>query len=912
MTINFNIIGYYGHNNIGDEQYKLSFESFFSKVFNNSDILYNLNFYDCDKINSNEFNEDDVIILGGGDILNDYFLDKIISKFKGTSNKIIAVSVGLPYPSVLTDTNKINIIDYIILRTKQDLSLFENYFHQHRIMYLPDISLELILNIPKPISYNNIESDNDNYSTDNSDIIDETIIEKDVSNFNKIYNKLKNIKLTNKLVCITLNRHIHKSKNYNDILNNITQFVKFLTNFNYHVVFVPFNTNNQNPNENDILIHQDVIDKYIKNTWSSNRHITHLTNINFELSVDQTLLLFELMDFSVPMRFHACLFSIYKNVPFFPIFTTRKIKNLLVDIDWLYGYELYTDTNDLPKTLDLNILIKRFAIMLNHRENTISKLKYINLTLFGKEYSNKYDDLKDILLINMKDEYVNKNGNSLLDKKINEIFNSVQEFAKIHNFDDFRKIIDNSLQDIIVSIVSYNLTNGLILSKYNYGLKEKMFNINYDYKEEWKWIYINQETSHKVNTLLSNSFGVFDIGFVDQEDYSGCHRSGWQYVYENIKYLHNDKSNLLLDLYIDRTFHWNKEINKALKLIPYKKDWIGVIHHTFDTSFSDFNCHVLLETPEFLESLKTCKGLIVLSRFLALKLKQELSKLGHNINIVFMTHPTDHNVEKFTISKFLKNSDKKLIHIGGWLRNIYSFYNLSLPKTLFKNGIINVTQHDFKLRKVALKGKNMNNYYPQADFNESLFNSLITKNYNNYVDEYEVGNISNVGNACTNFPIISTNLPMISSNQMLNNSKKITNNWYKHFYNDVFSKLKTIDILEYTNNEDYDKILTENVVFINLVDASAVNTIIECIVRNTPIIVNKHPAVVELLGENYPLYFDNDIYDYYHMNKKIEELLKNGSNIKKAHIYLNKLNKNKFMIQNFVFALINVVQELTK
>jgi len=922
--LNLQIIGYYEHKNIGDEQYKLSFESLFLKLFRNSDIIYKLDFHDCDKINNIEFHEDDIIILGGGDILNEYFLDKIIAKFQGTTNKIIAISVGLPYKSVLTETSKLNIIDYIFLRTKQDLDLFQKYFHPHRIMYLPDISFELVLDIPKPlentIKYKkNINESSFSRKSSISTItsLSSTTSLSNISSFTIIYDKMRKIKNSKKkIVCLSLNRHICKSKNYESIINNFTQFIKFLTNFDYHVVFIPFNTNENNPNENDILIHNDIIEKYKKSTWSSDRYKTHLTNINFELTVDQILLLFNLIDINVPMRFHACLFSIYKNVLFFPIFTTRKIRNLLVDIDWMYGYELDTDSKDLPKSLNLNILINRFMTMLSSMTNVYSnndltfrtlkqKLEYINLNIFGKEYNNNYDTLKDIILTKIKDR--NNSVISEIDEKIIDIYNSVQEFAKLYKYDDFRKINDEYLKDIIVSIVSYNLTNGCIISKYNYGLKEKMFNINYNYFQEWKWIYQNEENVHKVNKLLSNSHGIFDIGFVDQEDYSGCHRSGWQYVYENIKYLHNDKSNLLFDLYIDRTFHWNKEVNKALKLIPYKKNWIGVIHHTFDTSFSDFNCHKLLETSEFLESLHYCKALIVLSKYLALKLKDELNKLNfHDIKVVYMTHPTDHNVNKFTLNKFLENKDKKLIHVGGWVRNIYSFYNLTIPQTSFRNGIINITQHDFKLRKVALKGKNMNNYYPFNDFSENLFNALITQKNFSKITEKDLGNISNVGN-------VSSSLQMISCNVSCDNvisDKKITNNWYKHFYEDILTKIKTVDILEYTNNEEYDKLLEENIIFINLVDASAVNTVIECIVRNTPIIVNKHPAIIEMLGEEYPLYYDNDSDET--INNQIKKLLENGNKIRKAHNYLSRMNKNRYMIQNFVFALIRLVFDLSR
>lgn len=69
-------------------------------------------------------------------------------------------------------------------------------------------------------------------------------------------------------------------------------------------------------------------------------------------------------------------------------------------------------------------------------------------------------------------------------------------------------------------------------------------------------------------------------------------------------------------------------------------------------------------------------------------------------------------------------------------------------------------------------------------------------------------------------------------------------------------KRSVIDV-RHMSNEDYDGLLSKNIVFIDLYDASANNCIIECMVRGTPILVNPLPAVVEYLGVNYPFYFSN-------------------------------------------------------
>jgi len=63
--------------------------------------------------------------------------------------------------------------------------------------------------------------------------------------------------------------------------------------------------------------------------------------------------------------------------------------------------------------------------------------------------------------------------------------------------------------------------------------------------------------------------------------------------------------------------------------------------------------------------------------------------------------------------------------------------------------------------------------------------------------------------------------------------------------------------LGFIPNDQYDELLAENLVFVDLYDSSANNTVIECIARATPLLINPLPAVVEYLGADYPLYFDS-------------------------------------------------------
>jgi len=72
--------------------------------------------------------------------------------------------------------------------------------------------------------------------------------------------------------------------------------------------------------------------------------------------------------------------------------------------------------------------------------------------------------------------------------------------------------------------------------------------------------------------------------------------------------------------------------------------------------------------------------------------------------------------------------------------------------------------------------------------------------------------------------------------------------------------LKMVDSVKkvrFLSNRNYDNLLSENIVFLDLYDSSANNAIIECIARNTPVLVNPLEPVVEYLGKEYPLYFNS-------------------------------------------------------
>jgi len=98
-------------------------------------------------------------------------------------------------------------------------------------------------------------------------------------------------------------------------------------------------------------------------------------------------------------------------------------------------------------------------------------------------------------------------------------------------------------------------------------------------------------------------------------------------------------------------------------------------------------------------------------------------------------------------------------------------------------------------------------------------------------------------------------------------------------------QLNSVKIINHLENNDYDELLSQNIVFLDLYDTNANNAVIECIARGTPILINRHPATIEYLGEEYPFYFDS--------LKEANEKLNNIDLIRDTHQYLMTFDKRK-------------------
>lgn len=308
---------------------------------------------------------------------------------------------------------------------------------------------------------------------------------------------------------------------------------------------------------------------------------------------------------------------------------------------------------------------------------------------------------------------------------------------------------------------------------------------------------------------------------ISNPTYFSAHRSGWGYAMSGLMKFHDHKS-ILLDDFIDITFGYNYAKNIEKKIIPYKKPWIGFLHHPpficpwYENSYqASIDIHNFLNSEAFLDSLEYCRGIFVLSEYLKKYLEENFIVHFKKIPIFVLRHPTEYGLYDWDFKKFKKfydDSGIKLIGIGYFLRNLSSLFQVSAPK---------------KIDKILL-----------PSHLEMAINNL---------------------------------------------EKEIK---YKQLEIDR-TKVK---ILSWQNNSFYDKILEQAVVFLDLYDTSCNNAIIESVIRNTPLIVNKHPAAVEYLGEKYP--------GFYKKLEDVSELL-NYDNIQSSAEYLQNFSKNSLTLDYF-------------
>lgn len=390
-------------------------------------------------------------------------------------------------------------------------------------------------------------------------------------------------------------------------------------------------------------------------------------------------------------------------------------------------------------------------------------------------------------------------------------------------------------------------------------------------------IYTNRFKKHHNNTNVPNVNYVTNYQSNELEE--KIHYYGWSRVKKELYNLSKELNIIIVD-YVDNYFY---SIDNSIS-----KPWIGIIHHTTST-FSSNNITNLFKNNTFIVSLKNCIGLISLSEYNKYNIVTELKKVYYdNIPVHVFKHPLPPTFNKYFTFKNFDDNCPCIYSIGGWMRNPYSIYN------------INITYNDTPVTKYRLKGQLMDQYFPphNIDYSDIINNYVINKSIDIINEHNNIIGFSRPNNDVNYY--IKYLLDYIY--KTITNPDDVD---YEKIHDVLVTNHNSILTEDYLSNDQYLNLLTSNIIFADYIDCSASNTIVECIATTTPIIVNRHPAIVEYLGDNYPLYIDK-IY-----NESTNTLELTRINVMKAHNYLYHIRlNNDFYIESFISNIKNILDHM--
>jgi hypothetical protein len=818
------IFGYYYRKNFGDDLFEYVLKNLIFSETEFDVTIANIDDFQLivQKLVKKEIDPYDTVIFGGGDIINNYFFTpENIASLRTVFNnvKVIFFGIGISFLSTLPLLDQ---GDYFFIRNKPDYETVKYRVGQKYSFFIPDLAYKLVDTLP---------------STGTAP-----------SNSAQSIGTVPCIGM-----CLPYTWFCERLKNNNNFFNQICSIITKLSK-KYKIHLIPFDTSKNKSNSDLILLNniQKVVSEY--NEYGEQCVYFY----KYEQSISEMTKLYSKLDVIIGGRYHSIVFSVITKTPFLALYSTKKLENMKHELPSVLSncfVPLQVDSDFVPIDINIDEFNHKLDYVISHSQSIKNAMN--NACINSKQTLDlQCSNVISLIKTNAKTRLGPPHYISDEERKrtIEEIITKAEEILpkigcfRVNNRKKIRKSLYNgeSIKSCMTNKrvnfdnVSKHLTEEILwiitgdpYGPYYYGLSETV--ITEPLLPQINWIiddyYFRFKYKSENNILIIN------------KNFQELHRSGWQYVLNNIvANLSVNTPKFILDTYVDKTFHWNKDFYTSKGIIPYKSDWIGFIHHTFSNYDNDYNCTTLFQSPLFIESLKTCKCLIVMSN--ALK-KQIDTMCKVPVHVIY--HPSEETEYKFNWEHFILQQEKQVVQIGNWLRNMFAIYELSLPK----NSIVT--------KKAILRNKNSENYFLPPWFFDKFEEIIKSKNT----------------------PNLTLDMCRVAFDNM----------HLKGMYEHIVSAENSVYVIEHLNNIEYDKLLATNIVFVHLIDASAVNTVIECILRNTPILVNPIDAVIEMLGQDYPLYY-NSMYE-------ASKLLENSNLIKTAHNYLQIMDKSKFLISTF-------------
>ena len=950
------VLGFYDRDNLGDESYKITMTA----LLRRHDLEVRIS---CTDDLPALPADTDIVVCGGGDIINDYFVPKILRLTRGRALPLYAVSVGLPYASAAE--RHLHVFDHVVVRSRTDEALAVRILGRPNVTYAPDLAFTLPQRVPSVWA---------------------SII--------PINTLRPNMRARRVVVCLARPVLLGDTGAValEGIIDAITDAINQLA-WPTIVTLMAFNTHDANTKEDDTLTNAAAQALLVA------RGIpcmvvpgTDVATARLHLSTADTV---------VCMRYHSLIFSVLERRPIFLMYTTQKVSNLAVDLnmheDHMFRVPTDPATGRLTNGGALDVPGLTAALRGVFSSN---QLGYNAAGVTSPEAVAAYDAAVGAVVVprlrrrltlaqiaaappvlptgEIRDSELDTVHGVCL-RGLMELLTRVVPGHALEGADPAQQAADvlawydqplNSRASWVVDatrgapldtarLLCYVATGGLLNSGGVWGLSGKLAAQALDASgADWEapprqqvtWVWGEARArAAQLPTAAPQTLDAVQEGATDPEadagtaisvastcrvaldvdpnsqgaDFSGYHRSGWAYATSGLRYLavagalggRQSPAPIIFDSYLDRTFHWGRRTLEALDRLPYTRPWTGVVHHTFDETHSTYNCAQLLRTPSFIQSLPHCVAIFTLSDALRDRMQAELAALDlpHPAPPVFsVVHPTEAVPEasQFSLQRFCANTNRRIVQVGAWLRQPYAIYDLRLSPGAPVTG------------KAALRGKEMDMYFapdplPAATAEAGSPDAHPALRFMGAADGpfmcaverlttrlLEGDNCEHCGGMCR--PEGGCGGGMCrpeggcgggmcrpEGNKVCRGEDDpMWNKFVQGLLTALRDRHRSVDVLQKLSNDEYDALLSQNIVLLKLVDASACNTVLECVVRRTPIIVNRIPALEQLLGWDYPGFYDHDA--------EADILASSMDAISAMHAHLKDIDLAQFALEHFV------------
>lgn len=842
------------------------------------------------------------IILGGGDVVTEYFITRMrnfvhalaMHNYGWYDVPVHGVSVAMPYPNVV-NLGCCDFFSSVAVRPCRYSDHLKARIGRDAVIRMPDLSCFLLT-----------------MHTDSEKIVQAALQQTARSDRAvRVPGVRRSADSADALaVCLAAPVLGYGTPQYAANLDGFSKALQaFQRRSKCRVVFVPFDTSGGGSDD------RAAIDDILFRVPVEDRSFYSIFFLDAAHTAENVFKRFQAGDLraALCMRYHAHMMAILAMVPVTSIAVTQKVKSLvddvLVTLPCTYAPEL--DGKDVPVTFDASKIVDCLTwtwhnarMVARHEAMYVQGLfarripkcdEIMRGVLSGRRRANA-TSIRDVLFAGeIAEDCVRQVCQYYVGQKDEVVSDFVGRLAT--GADDASLAAFLSSQGIPVDTVDAAFVATMVCTyithdmypSYHYGLATKVLQST-RLLEELKWIVEENAGLIAKQRIASNFVDIlqqlqpaaplFQCRSLGRPSLWGLHRAGWEFVLKNIAHLHaNDSTLPIFDDYLDATFNWMNDVLRALDIIPYRRTWFGFFHHTANTECGPNNLVNVFRNPSFLQSLPSCRAILTMSKHLASDVRARLQHAGFaSVPVYDLVHPSEIPDRGFSMSAFMQNDHRRLVQIGCWYREPYMLYTLDIP---YKNWI----------RKAALRGRHMQGNFPPRHL------SIHATSDDPPVDvQLVLQGVEDERHQCDDAAP-----PPYSMCRPGNDTQ---NAYVTNMLKTIASNQHSVEVIQHLDNDGYDELFVKNIIFLHMIDAGAVNTLVEAILRNTPLLVNRLPAIEEVLGDAYPLYYSGPT--------EASMLACNTRRIADAHAYLKRMDKTPFHVNTFVDNFSKIVAAVTK